>query len=155
MNKQLTILIKKTRLLKNKTTVKIIGETTSPSCYGQEIKADLSILQLAKVWGTDRKIADELSSTGFGSHKLEDKCTETKNLIKKFPNISLWNKKTKFDYVKLTDSKKMIYAEDIVGWNNEGIRIKISKKIHDYLSEKSNKKLSLYMTPFKIKIIAR
>jgi hypothetical protein len=106
-------------------TVNIIGD------LGINIK--MSILQLAKVWETDKSVMSKLENN-FGSNELENQCKETRDLIKKFPDIKFDEKEIKFDDISFRETKEeniRIYAEDIVGWNNEGITIEMSKKIYD------------------------
>ena len=135
-------------------TVLIIGDYNN-----FEIKIKMSVLQLATIWGTDKNVIKELDR-GFGSEELEDRCEEVRNLIKKFPNVKVENNKLVFDSYSFIDEtidrdspeKKFvsIFIEDIVGWGNEGIEIKIPKDLYcskfekkKYLTrvEEVNKKL--------------
>jgi hypothetical protein len=128
--------------------VQIIG-----ICQEQEAKAELSVLQLAKIFGSDKKVISEVEND-FGSVEYEDKCEEIKALIKSFPNIKTAEKEIEFDYVSIGNIKENaieIYAEDIVGWNNEGLRIDFPFEIYDkYLQ---GKKFKVFMTSNKIKFI--
>ena len=135
-------------------TVLIIGDYNN-----FEIKIKMSVLQLAAIWGTDKNVIKELDR-GFGSEELEDRCEEVRNLIKKFPNVKVEHNKLVFDSYSFIDEtidraspeKKFvsIFIEDIVGWGNEGIEIKIPKDLYcskfekkKYLTrvEEVNKKL--------------
>ncbi len=104
-----------------------------------EIRIKMSVLQLAKIWGVDKNVTEELDR-GFGSEELEDECEEVRALIKKFPNIKVENNKLIFDGYSFIDEtidrdsfeKKFVsvFVEDITGWSNEGIEIKIPKEIY-------------------------
>jgi hypothetical protein len=100
-----------------------------------KVKITMSVLQLAKIWGTDKKITRDM---GFGSWELEEQCVETFSLIKTFPNVSVENNSLTFDsYSVHTQSNDLlIWVEDLCGWGNEGIRISMSKQIYNLLQEK-------------------
>ena len=72
---------KQMKLLEDNITVKIIGDYLK-----NKIIIKLSILQIAKIFGTDKKIIDKLD---FGSIEDEYKCDETREYVKKFPNIDV------------------------------------------------------------------
>lgn len=134
-------------LSEDRNTVKIVGE-----CSGHKVRMEISILQLAKIFGTDREVGDECERIGFGSVELEDKCAETRELIKKFPDVKVWERKIEFTYVRASarDEKSVdIYAEDLVGWSNEGLRIDFPKEIFD--SELKGK-FRVFATPFSVKL---
>ncbi len=115
-------------ILENKRKVKIIGY-----CEGISVEIELSILQLAKVFRTDRKVLKRQEKYGWGNEEFEDKCRETKKLVENYPNINILDKSIKFGQINLTQKKIFydkkqkiciqIYAEDIFGWNNEGLII--------------------------------
>ena len=147
------ISFKEMKLDNDEITVKTTGEA-----FGYKIPIKLSILQLAKIFGTDREVGEECESIGFGSQELEEKCEETKELIKKFPDIRVWNNEVKFDYTSVEEiSRKsvssnpnviQIYAEDIVGWNNEGILTDFPKELYD--KELKCKKFEVSVKPFSV-----
>ena len=152
--------------IKEDKRVKISGSVASSLNYGEKIIIDISILQLAKLWSTDRKIAEELELEGFGSAELEEKCTETLGLLDKFPEISIWDKEIEFGEVSflgkpndrdLEDNEGKIvriYAEDLVGWNGEGVEVKLKKEVYRaYFGDKAN--LLIKMSPNMIKIGVR
>jgi hypothetical protein len=85
----------------------------------------MSILQLARIWGLDKKITDE-AVFHFGSEKLEIQCKETREAVKKFSNINLKGDEIKIIHIDLVtkDNKILkILGEDLCGWNNEGVKI--------------------------------
>lgn len=152
---------RKMKLLENQNTVKIIGD-----CFGHQVTMEISILQLAKIFGTDKEISQKVE-TDFGSTEYEDKCDETREYVKKFPEIEVWDKELEFGYVSVEDQKWVkefrenkfqeksinpktigIYAEDIVGWDNEGIRIDFPKEIYD--KELKDKKFKVFVSPFYV-----
>ncbi len=118
-------------LLDDSKTVKIIGD------YKQkEIIIKLSILQLAKVFNSDKDVLKELNETTWGSTKLEDKCDETKDLVEKFPDVDIKNNEVKVEYISLKPKSKKnsflnIYGEDLCGWRNEGINIRFPKRFYN------------------------
>lgn len=141
-------------LLKNQNTVKIFGD-----CFGHRVIMEISIFQLAKIFGTDKEIVQEVENN-FGTEEYEDKCNETREYVKKFPKIDVWDKKLEFDYVSVEDESWAqrttdpniigIYAEDIVGWNNEGIKIKFPKGVFD--QELKDKKFKVFVNPFSVEL---
>ena len=143
--------------------VKIKGKIISEINKGKEIKTEISILQLAKIWETDKEVLKELRKTWFGSKELESKCLQTQKLIKKFPKIPTRNNEVSFDYTSVKDNiintdsqgKKeelvKIFAEDLNGWEGEGIIITLRKETYKkYFQNK--KELWLKMSPDTIKI---
>ena len=156
-----TITFKKMELLENHNTVKIVGD-----CFGHQVTMEISILQLAKIFGTDKEISQEVEND-FGSTEYEDKCDETREYVKKFPEIKVWNNELEFGYVSVEDQKWVkefrenkfqeksinpktigIYAEDIVGWDNEGIRIDFPKEIYD--KDLKGKEFRVFVSPFSV-----
>jgi len=145
-----TITFKGMDLLKDRNTVKIIGD-----CFGSLVVIEISILQLAKVFGTDRNIGQEIGSN-FGSKEYEDKCEETREYIKKYPNVEVWDKEIEFKDVSVdienATRKSMypetvgIYAEDIVGWDNEAVRIYFPEKVYNQTLK--DKKFKVFVSPF-------
>lgn len=141
--------------LENQNTVKIIGD-----CLGHHVTMNISILQLAKIFGTDKEVGGELGND-FGTEEYEDKCDETREYVKKFPEINVWNKELEFNYISVENegwAKKStnpetigIYAEDIVGWNNEGLRIDFPKEI--YNQKLKEKKFRVFVSPFSVELI--
>ncbi len=131
--------------------VRIIGEA-----FGYKIPMKVSILQLAKIFGRDKEVVEECGKAGFGSEELEEKCEETRGLIEKFPDIKVWDNKLKFDYVSVEDNSWkrkssnpdviQVYAEDLVGWNNEGILIALPKELYD--KELRGKQFEMFVKPF-------
>lgn len=127
---------------------------------GVEIKIKMSLLQLAVIWGVDKNATEELDR-GFGSEELEDKCEEVRNLIKKFPKIKVENNKLVFEDYSIIDEtldrdspeKRFVsvFVEDIVGWGNEGIEIKIPKDI--YYSKFEKKKYLTRIETVRKKLI--
>lgn len=149
------------RLKEDSRTVQIEGEIVNPfKIYKEKINIEMSILQLAKVWGTDRKAVSKVENE-FGSEELEDLCEETKEEIKNFP-IEFWNKEIKCGYVNTTDKTNdrdspdmktqivRIYGEDLCGWDNEGILVEIPKEIYD--KELKGKKIEMILEPVLIKL---
>lgn len=148
-------------LLENQNTVKVIGD-----CFGHQVIMEILILQLAKIFGTDKEVLKEVEND-FGSTEYEDRCDETREYVKKFPEIKVWNNKLEFDYVSVEDQKWVkesrenkfqeklinpetigIYAEDIVGWGNEGIRIDFPRELYD--KELKDKKFGVFVSPFSV-----
>jgi hypothetical protein len=140
-----TIEFKKMKLKEDNVTVEIIGD-----CFGHKINIELSILQLAKIFGADKDIGAKLQTEGFGSEELEKQCNETRELIEKFPDIKYWNNKVEFTDPSVSNWEQEnnkefigIFAEDLCGWSNEGIGIKFPTKLYDEIfKEKSIQKLS-------------
>jgi hypothetical protein len=143
-----TIDFKSMKLSEDERTVIIKG-----NCLGHNVKIEVSIIQLAKIFGTDREIADEAT---LNPEECEKKCKETKEYAKKFPDIAVWDKELEFREVSVEDESWteisadpkiiMIYAEDICGWDNEGIRIDFPIKV--YNSELKGKNFGVYVSPF-------
>ena len=138
------------RLLDDMNTVKIIGD-----CLGHRVTIKISVLQLAKIFGTDKEVVQEVGD-GFGSEEYEDRCDETREHIKRFPEIDVLRDELEFGYVSVEDetwAKRSadpqtigIYAEDIVGWGNEGIRIDFPKEIFNH--KLKGKKFRVLVSPF-------
>ena len=118
--------------------------------FGHKIDITLSILQLAKIFGTDGEVAGEYLKSGFGSVELEDKCNETREFVKAFPNITVWDNKVEFRDISIsegdTEETLKIFGEDISGWSNEGIMIIFPKKLYNKTLE--NKKFRIFVAPF-------
>jgi len=149
----LTIEFIKMKLSENRRTVLIEG-----ICFDEKVEIEMSILEIAKIFESDAKEISDLE--GFGSEEYEDRCLETQELIKKFPDIPKKENEIEFKDVtignvldenyKASNHKIMIYGEDLSGWNNEGIRIKFPTEIYDkYLS---NKKFKIYSGEISIKL---
>ena len=145
-------------------TVQIEGQIVNPSGFKDKILIEMSILQLAKIWNTDKKIVTKLKND-FGSPELEDQCEKTKEKIRKFPNVEFLDKEIKIDDVYLESSVKYdntknnqeikeriikIFVEDIVGWGNEGIRMDLPKEIYDKAINR--KEFKFILTPTLIKL---
>lgn len=149
-----TITFKKMELTEDQNTVRITGD-----CFGHEVKIELSILQLAKIFGTDREVGYEIKDD-FGSTEYEDKCEETRKYVKQFPDIHVWDTEMEFGYVSTEDEswaakskdprKIKIYAEDIVGWDNEGIRIDFPAEVFN--KEIKGKKFGVFSSPFYVEL---
>lgn len=130
-------------------TVEIIGKVRG---YNEEIKIEMSILQLAKVWRTDKKVVSNVEND-FGSMEYEDKCEETRKKVTKFPDVKIRDRKIEMGYTSMNklnnkDNVNIYGEDDIVGWDNEGIRIEIPKKIYD--EELNGKEFEVILTPFEI-----
>jgi hypothetical protein len=132
---------------------------------GHEVIIELSILQLAKIFGSDTKVISEIENK-FGTDEYEDKCAETRQLVKEFPKIKANNKELEFfdntvsstnedlEFLKkfpIKEESIRLYGEDIGGWNNEGIRIRIPKVLYNQFL--ANKQFKIIAEPFKIKLI--
>jgi len=140
------IIFKKMKLSEDKRTVFIDGD-----CYGKEVKIKLSILQLAKVFGTDRELAQDVEHS-FGSEEYEDGCIETRKYVEKFPKISVWDREIEFSGCGGENREKkeviLIWGEDMGGWDNEGVQITFPQELYDRILE--GKDYSISMTPFRI-----
>jgi plasmid maintenance system antidote protein VapI len=86
-------------LLENQNTVKIIGD-----CFGHQVTMEISRLQLAKIFGTNKEVLKKVEND-FGSKEYEDRCEETREYVKKFPEIKVWNNELGFGYVSVEDQK--------------------------------------------------
>ncbi len=143
---------KEMKLSKDGISVEIKGKSMSSFSFGKDVDIKMSILQLAKVWGTDRSVGDELENgEGWGSKELEEKCDETKGEIKKFPNVKFWDKEIEcYDNGGPHEREDMItvYGEDLSGWNNEGISIKMKKEVYE--KEINGKKFKVILNPMTI-----
>ncbi len=130
----------------------------------KEIEIKMSILQLAKLWGTDRKITEELDRD-FGSEELEYQCDETRELVSKFPNIKEENNELDFDCYSIVGStldrdnpeRKFvtIFVEDIVGWDNEGIIIKFPTELYNSTFEGKRYQTNVETIEKKVKVTSR
>ena len=117
-------------------TVRIKGKYSD-----EELEIDLSVLQLAKVFQCDKEVLKELEISGFGSEKLEDKCVEIKEVIKKFPNVEIGDFEINAGSVSEINERDRysgknyqgvwLVAEDICGWFNEGIRIRFPERLFE------------------------
>jgi hypothetical protein len=147
------IIFKKIKFIEDTGKVEIEGELVNSDCPIKKMLIKMSILQLAKVWSTDRERVS-IADNDFGSAFLEDKCIETRKLVKKFPKVQLWDKE--IDCGEVTSHPVnykeylSLFAEDLCGWNNEGIEIKMSKEFYE--KEVKGKRFKLILTPFKIKL---
>ncbi len=158
------IIFKKMELLEDGNTVKITGD-----CFGQEVVIEISILQLAKIFGKDKEVVQEIESD-FGSEEYEDRCDETREYIKRFPEIDVQDKGLEFGYVSVESRSWVkefrenkfqkqptklemigIYAEDLVGWNNEGIRIDFPKEIFN--RELKDREFKVFVSPFSVELV--
>ncbi|MGD9276800.1 MAG: hypothetical protein PVJ67_06535 [Candidatus Pacearchaeota archaeon] len=140
---------KKMKLNGENMQVKILGESVSSNSHGEKVDISMSILQLAKVWGTDREVSD--LENGFGSWELEKQCEETKKLINKFPEVKFWDKEVECYESKIggkNGDNIEILGEDISGWNGEGISIEMPFEVYD--KEINGKDFDIILTPFTI-----
>jgi len=124
MRKKIIIKFKSMKLREDKRTVEILGDYN-----GKEVIIELSVLQLAKFWNTDKEVLKKLEKSGWGSEELEDECKETRELVEKYPNIKVeWKPlviKPPRNGVNWNKEKDIMcaWAIDISGWKNEGIGI--------------------------------
>ena len=139
-----SINFEKMELSEDEKSVIITGE-----CSGREVTIELSILQLAKVFGADKGLAEEVERE-FGSEELEGKCEETKNLVYGFPHISVWNTSIELTVTgEEVDGKNVIImAEDLGGWDNQGVRIYLPIDLHS--STLKEKIYTAFISPFEI-----
>jgi hypothetical protein len=137
----------KMKLSEDKRSVFIAGKS-----FGYSVTIKMSIIQLAKIFGTDRELSG-LDYDGLVSGELEDNCKETREFVQKYPEIQVWDSFILFDSisVKEVENNIQIFAEDISGWDNEGIYITIPKEIFEKIV--NSKILELFVDPFGIKII--
>ena len=155
------IAFEKMLLSEDQNTVKIIA-----NCFEHRVVVELSILQLAKIFGTDKDVFETME-TSFGSTKYEERCDETRRYVQRFPEINIENNTVEFRYVSVTDQEYRaenmqyqaqeasnhpetisVYAEDIVGWDNEGIRIRMPRKIYE--NELKGTRFGVLVRPFSI-----
>jgi hypothetical protein len=109
------------------------------------LKISLSILEIAKVWGTDKTIIEKVRNS-FGSEEYEDGCNETREKISDFPNIKIENNLIEIDEIDLVtkdESVIKLIGEDITGWGNEGIEILIPLEAYRKLRKQNPKKMFL------------
>jgi len=124
-------------------------------CLGKEASVEMSILQLAKIFGTDTEVVEELLVNDFGTEELENKCVETKSLLSRYPDINVCGDEIELVFLKVEEKGEnsvIIYAEDIGGWNNEGIIIELPSAIYD--AELKGKNSKVFASPVKIEFKA-
>ena len=152
----LHIVFKKMELSEDKRTVKI-----SASCLKAPVEIKISILEIAKIFGTDTEIADEAENE-FGSEELEEKCKETRGYVKKFPNIKSWANWVDFgiaNILSVSDSKTglaskktvLILGENFCVWGNEGIRIKLNSEVYD--NNLKGRDFKILVSPSEVKFV--
>jgi hypothetical protein len=126
------IMYAKAELIEEDRTVRFLS-----SFDGNEIIVEMSILQLAKIWGNDKNLFEYLV---FGDEDLEDKCMETKKKLLEFPSVKVRNNKLLFQDFSLTKRKEkfLLFVEDINGWGNEGIRIYVPINFYDNFLKNKN-----------------
>ena len=120
--------------------------------FGEVVDLKLSVLQLAKVFGSDRMIVQE-AENNFGSEELEDKCNETREVVKNFPKIDVWNNKVELSDCGINSAEVdkgiiRIFGENMCGWGNEGVLIRMSREIYGKVLE--GKDFKIILTPFSI-----
>jgi hypothetical protein len=118
--------------------------------FGEVVDVKLSVLQLAKVFGSDKIIAQE-AEQNFGSEELEDKCTETRDVVKNFPNIDVWTNNVELsdcwiDSSEIDKGIIRIFGENMCGWENKGILIRMSREIYGKVL--GGKDFKIILTPF-------
>jgi hypothetical protein len=144
------------KLLKDERTVKIKGKYK-----GKRIEIILSILQLAKLWNTDKKVLEKLNDPEFDLgyiDLLEYECKETRKMISKFPNVNLPKNKIEipYPYVDTRPTKQhtiMISGMDLCGWDNEGIYIYFPEEL--YPNELKEKKFDFILKQNSIELKPR
>lgn len=134
-------------LIEDERSVLIQGKS-----YNQSLDIKMSILQMAKVFGSDTELASEVDND-FGSEEYEDRCLETKRLVTQFPEISVWNKKLHIEndvQVRDLDANTVqVTTQDIAGWDNEGITLSVPKAFYTtYL--KPLEPLQMSVSPFSL-----
>jgi len=155
------IVFKEMNVIREGSTVRILG-----NLFGEDILVELSILQLAKVFGTDKDILG-LVEKSFGSEEYERECNGTRKYVRSFPDIDVFDKEIEFFGHKfliknsLVDENRQnnlerispfeletigIYSEEIVGWNNEGLRIDFPKELFNRFLK--DKEIRIFMNPF-------
>lgn len=138
--------------------VKILGQSQE-----MMVTIEMSILQLAVLFNTDKKILAEMNAAGgFGDHWLEERCVETRELVKNYPKINFTDNKITSSlssnlyfqaYDKDGDENYgLISFEDLCGWGNEGINIILPKGIYDKFADK-NIQIELKQTEITINLI--
>lgn len=137
----------------NSNSVRIIGDSS-----GKKVEIEMSILQLAVIFDTDKNVISLMKqSGGFGSHELELKCTETKELVKKYPEITFSNNQLIsskdccfIPYTKDGDEDYgRIIFEDLSGWGNEGISIILPMSLYNLFKDEY---LKIVITQKEMKI---
>lgn len=122
--------------------------------HGYQATVELSILQLAKIFGTDGEVIREL---GFGNEEYESRCDETRACVERFPNIQVADRELEFGSVTVTEHVEtkpgfvQILAEDIVGWDNEGMSIEVPRVVFDQLKGG----FRVFVRPFSVVLRAR
>lgn len=132
-------------------SVLIVGQS-----HSHTIQIKMSILQFAKICGSDGDIASDVQAD-FGSQEYEDKCTETKRLVTLFPTIPIWDKDLLIDEevevfndgIPNTSETIQLVTEDIVGWDNEGILLTMPKEFYN-LHVKHLHPIQMIISPFKV-----
>mgnify|MGYP001573041172 FL=1 len=147
---------KKMKLIEERRSVEIIGKIIeiSKTLYkNKKAIITMSILQLAKIWGADKENVSD-ADNNFGSEKLENQCDETRELVNKFPDVKFGNKEIECQdntIISDKDNNKIdLLGEDISGWENEGVLVRIPKEIYD--KELDEKSFKLILTPTFIKV---
>jgi hypothetical protein len=112
--------------------VDVIGD-----CEGQEVHIRLSILQLAKAFGTDKEAVSK-TENGHGSEQLEEACAETRTIIEKFPDVELsgndiefYDVDTRKANVYFDENLIVVFGEDLCGWNGEGVQVHVPLPIYE------------------------
>ena len=123
--------------------------------HNHQLQVKMSILQFAKICGTDGELAQEVEAD-FGSIEHEEKCIETKQLVTLFPNIPVWDKELIIeDQVTIkentTDKTIELTVKDIVGWSNEGITLSMPQEFYN-LHVKPLQPIQLSISPFTLYI---
>jgi hypothetical protein len=111
-------------------TVEIIGEF-----QGQAVPIRLSILQLAKAFGTDKDVVSEVD---FGSAQLEERCTETRAIIERFPDVELNGIEVELTDIGIHQANDdlhehliVVIGEDLYGWSGEGVQVHLPIPIYE------------------------
>ncbi len=126
------------KLESDERTVKITGKYKA-----NEVEITISILQLAKVFQSDKKVLKETEKEGFGSTTLEDACEQTRELVKLFPKIKVKPNKVNCGKASVHETPRdryaskergniiKMYGEDLFGWSNEGIIVKVPRELYE------------------------
>ena len=134
--------------------VSIIG-----SYKNQEITIKMSVLQLAVLLGTDKGVFEKYLEFNYNPKVLEEECEETRKAVENFSGmkfkrverichtVDIYGKPTPFNKYFEGDIVK-IFTEDLSGWDNEGIIIKMPKQIFDSMIGK--KEMIIMLTPESI-----
>lgn len=121
------------------------------------VAVELSILQLAKLWQTDKKVLKLMDEQGgFGSVKLEDQCKETRKLVNEFPKIKVTGESIvmnetvmRHDEDVFHNPRLKVIGEDLVGWEREGIAASLPNR------DLEGKKLKMTLRPNELVIEER